>query len=165
MIDGKNLIRLLIGAVALVPAIIALIVWAGMLRRFSALRKSLAAENNSEVIANLYGREIHEDLLDLVKTTKMKMIKGFVLEIMVLVLWYLLGTLQEQRLACEMMRLLCLLALTMWVLEHVTIVRMRMMVRRSIPVVQRMKNVLETGGFTHVVVIMLSGILYWIATL
>lgn len=165
MVVGENLVLLLIGAVVLIPAIIALIVWAGMLRKLSMLRKSLAEESDDEMIAGCYEREIHADLLDLVKSTKGKMVNGFVLGILALVLWYLLGTVSEQRLACETMRLLCLLALMMWALVHVTTVRLRMTAKRSVPVVQKLKTALETEGFLHVVVIALSGILYWIATL
>lgn len=165
MLNSTQLLSCFIGAVALIPCGICLIVWVYVLAMALFMRGATAADTDAQSIAARYALVFHDDLHTAVAQALRQMATGLLGALLLLTLWYFFAGPQELAQVRMLLGYLLLLGGGMWLLARFLGVIAVLSARTKTPAMGRLVRALEAGRGLHALMCVLTVAVNWLLTL
>lgn len=159
------LLTVLLTALVITPCVINLIVWVYTLVMALIMRRGTSGETEASEISARYGLMFHNDLMKVVSDSNSAQMKSFFGALVLLVLWYFICPVNDMPHVRLLLVILLLISLGMLVLNRVFNVLTQLAVRTQMSTTAKLKAAMKTGMLLHIIVLLLTFIVYWVLML
>lgn len=159
------LLTVLLSALVITPCVVNLIVWVYVLAMALIMRRGTSGETEASQISARYGLVFHDDLMKVVSGSNSAQAKSFFGALALLVLWFFVSPANDMPHVKLLLAILLLISLGMLVLNRVFNVLTQLAVRTQVSVTAKLKLAMKTGMLLHIVVLLLTFVVYWVLML